>query len=175
MTFYYKNVGLILDERGNFVVKFTKRKTRNFLISIGLKKLKIYVGCSLTHAPYEFRKAVENLKQALRMKYEVLEFLGLVNGTPKDVYEWDLKECVAECDFFLAICDHPSLGLGYELATAIEKLHKPVLGVAHRDAHVTRLILGITQTNFIFRRYFELEEVANFVDEEIRKFVAITR
>src|SRR5882724_9174860 len=93
-------------------------------------KAKIYIGCSLTHAPEAFRVAVESLKQELRQQFEVFDFLGLVAGTAEDVYRWDINKCVAEADVFVAICDYTSLGLGYEIGTAVEKHHKPVLAVA---------------------------------------------
>ena len=85
---------------------------------------KLYVGCSLTLAPESFRQSVEELKNKLRADYEVFDFLGLVKGTAKDVYEWDIHHCVAKCDLFLAVCDYPSLGLGYEMGVAVEKLYK---------------------------------------------------
>src|SRR3989344_928411 len=111
-------------------------------------KKKIYVGCSLTHAPDEFKTAIELLKKHLSQKYEILEFVGLVKGTAKDVFEWDTK-CVKECDMFLADCTHPGIGLGYELGVAVEK-NKPILAVAHKDAKVSRVILGVTAKNYTF-------------------------
>lgn len=127
------------------------------------QKLKLYIGCSLTHAPEEFKSSVEDLKTRLKAQFEVLEFIGLVNGTPTDVYHHDVQTCVGTCDLFVAICDFPSLGLGYELGTAIEKLHKPVLAVAHRDAHITRLVIGIDAPGFKFKRYDEMAEIFDLV------------
>ena len=126
--------------------------------------MKIYVGCSLTQAPEEFRESVEALKNELRIKYTVLDFVGLVAGTAREVYEWDVQKCVAGCDVFVAICDYPAIGLGYELATAIEVYGKPVIAVAHRDAHITRLIEGTSHPKFTFKRYDILREVVAFVD-----------
>jgi hypothetical protein len=115
--------------------------------------LKIYVGCSLTHAPQEFRDAVEGLKDALRADCTVLDFVGLEKGTAQDVYAWDIGHCIAECDLFVAVCDHPSLGLGYEMASAVESLKKPTLAIAHEDATIGRIILGISQPHYAFERY----------------------
>lgn len=126
-------------------------------------KLKIYIGCSLTHAPQAFRAAVEELKQELRQEFEVFDFLDLHAGRPEDVYHWDIGRCVAECDLFVAVCDHSSLGLGYEIGTAVEKHRKPVLAVAHRDAHITRLLLGIDEPHFSFQRYDDFAEIAELV------------
>jgi hypothetical protein len=121
-------------------------------------KTKLYVGCSLTHASDEFKTSVENLKKTLRMGgYEVFDFVGLVNGTPKDVYNWDIGHCIKDCDAFIGICDFPSIGLGWEMNEAI-RLGKPSLGVAHNDAHVTRLVIGAAEVepNFRFERYKDL-------------------
>jgi len=135
-------------------------------------KPKLYIGCSLTQAPEEFKQAVESLKDSLRDRYEVLDFIGLVKGTPTDVYHWDVQHCVGGCDLFVAICDYPAIGLGYELATAIESLHKPVLAVAHKDARITRLVLGIDAPRFEFKRYDNLPDVAKFIDDKLNQKAA---
>ena len=122
------------------------------------RKAQLYVGCSLTTAPEEFKSAVERLKGVLREQgYGVFDFVGLVNGTPKDVYEYDIGHCVQNCDAFIAICDEPSLGLGWELGRATD-LGKPVLAVAHRDSKITRLVLGAAEVepNLQFARYDDL-------------------
>ena len=119
---------------------------------------KLYVGCSLSKAPQTFKDSVEALKEALRSQgYEVFDFVGLVKGTSKDVYEWDIGTCVATCDAFIAICDEPSIGLGYELCEAT-RLGKPVLAVAHKNAQVTRLVHGAAEVepNVTFATYTDL-------------------
>lgn len=106
---------------------------------------KIYVGACLTRSPDSFLDAVENLKRSLRAEgYEVLDFVGLIKGNPTDVYTYDLKQCVEACDAFVAVCDYPSIGLGWELAEAT-RLGKPVLMLAHKDARVTRMIIGAAE------------------------------
>ncbi|MDB5170664.1 MAG: hypothetical protein JWO35_358 [Candidatus Saccharibacteria bacterium] len=131
---------------------------------------KIYVGCGLTNAPAAFRAEVEAFKNVLRKKYETFNFLGLEAGTAADVYNWDINDCVANCDLFVAICDEPSIGLGYELRSAIER-GKPVLGVAHEQSKITRLALGaaeIYDPQFTFRRYGSLLlEAPQLVDEKV--------
>ena len=131
-------------------------------------KTKIYIGCSLTHAPDDFKKAVEDLKNSLRPEYEVFDFLGLEKGSEQDVYNWDIKNCVAKCDLFVAICDHASLGLGYELGSAIEAFDKPVLALAHKDAYIARLVLGIDAPRFSFERYGDLSEIENLVKAKLQ-------
>jgi hypothetical protein len=126
-------------------------------------KKKLYIGCALTVVPPEKRMGfvalIEEVKKELRNHFEVMDFLGLGDFTPKEVYNFDIKECVMKADYMLAICDYPSLGLGYEMATAIEKLSIPVLAVAHKDAVVAKLIRGIDHKNFHFIYYDSVDEI----------------
>jgi nucleoside 2-deoxyribosyltransferase len=134
-----------------------------------MKKKTIYVGCSLTHAPEEFKDAITQLKAELGKYYDVIDFLGLERGTAKDAFEHDI-DCVRRCDLFVAECSHPSTGLGYEIGTAVS-LNKPVLAVAHESAKVTRLIQGVTHPNYTFRRYDDMEEVLEFVKEKLNSIM----
>ena len=124
---------------------------------------KVYVGCALTGAPKEFVDAVEIFKCRLREAgHEVADFVGVVNGTAFDVYETDIHKCVAECEFMIAICDLPSIGLGWELAVAVEKLRKPTLALAHQDTAVSRLPIGADcgrNLNYHFLRYNNVEHM----------------
>jgi nucleoside 2-deoxyribosyltransferase len=124
-------------------------------------KLKLYVGCGLTNAPDSFCDQVAELKEMFRGEYEVFDFVGKVSGTAEEVYRWDIERCVATCDVFLAVCDYASTGLGWELSEAIGR-GKRVIGVAHDDAVISRLIIGAAEVkpNFSFHRYQNfLEEV----------------
>ena len=135
---------------------------------------KLYIGCSLTQAPEDFRNAVAGLKDQLRDEFEMLEFVGLVDGTPTSVYQWDIQECIAGCDLFVAICDLPAIGLGYELGAALEKFGKPTLAVAHEDTPVTRMLLGIDHPMYDFRRYRELDDVPAMIREKRTKHFPAT-
>ena len=126
---------------------------------------KIYLACSLTHAPEDFKNHIAKLKDSLRHKYEVTDFLGLELGTPQDVFKHDIGG-VKTCDLLLADCSHPSTGLGFEIATALYN-HKPVLGVAHGDAEVSRFILGINNPLFSLVRYRDTDEVLDAVEKKI--------
>jgi hypothetical protein len=131
------------------------------------KKTKLYVGCSLTGASEEFKSSVEELKHKLRGEgYEVFDFVGLVAGTSADVYNWDIVQCVRNCDALIGICDFPSIGLGYELSEAT-RLKKPVLAIAHNDSLVTRLVLGAAEveTNFRFERYAQIDTTINLINK----------
>lgn len=140
------------------------------------KKTKIYVGCALTYAPEDFRKSVSLFKEELRKDFDVLDFLWakLQNPRdvdPKDVYEWDINGCVRDCDLFVAICDEVSIGLGYELGTAIEKYNKPVLALIKKGKMLTRLVEGITNNNFSLKEYDKLNlDAVAFVKEKVRLF-----
>jgi hypothetical protein len=121
-------------------------------------KAQLYVGCALTAAPENFKTSVEGLKDTLRdLGYAVFDFVGLVAGTPEDVYNYDIGHCVRDCDAFIAICDEPGIGLGWELSEAT-RLGKPVLAVAHVDAKISRLVIGAAEVepNLHFERYNDL-------------------
>ena len=125
-----------------------------------MAKTKLYVGCSLTLATPEFVAGVGNLKGALRVEgYEILDFMWAVDrqATPKEVFTWDILQCIKNCDGFIAICDEPSTGLGYEIATAVG-LNKPVLAIAEKDAVVTKLVQGAAESlpNVDFKRYTDI-------------------
>ena len=134
-----------------------------------MRKLRVYVGCSLTHAPVEFRQSVEELKERLREICEVLSFKGLSDANlPHDVYTHDIVDCVYKCDLMVAICDYPSIGLGWEMATQIEKRKKPLLAFAHIDSKVTKLILDPRLPGYKFIRYKNLcEDICQAVSERI--------
>ncbi len=131
------------------------------------QQTKIYVGCSLTHAPAEFITSVEELKKRLSRTYEVFDFVGLTNGTARQVYQWDIHRCLATCDLFVAICDHASIGLGYELGAALEAFGKPVLAVAHKSTNTSRLVQGIDKPHFSFKRYENLSDIDELIQQKL--------
>ena len=63
--------------------------------------------------------------------------------------------------FFLAVCDLPSIGLGYELGTAVETWSADACCRTCRQQ--TRLVLGIDHPLFRFERYHEMAEVVEMV------------
>lgn len=130
---------------------------------------KLYVGCSLTLLPPDkkevFLQMITEIKKELSKSFEILEFLGIGDigsarpYTPKEIYDYDIKKCVMKADCMLAFCDYPSLGLGYEMGTAIEKQGIPVLAVAHKDSIVGRIIVGIDHKNFNFEYYDNTQDI----------------
>jgi hypothetical protein len=105
----------------------------------------LYTGCALTYASEAYKEKVFELREILRRELGVLvlEFLGMSEGTPADVYQRDIEECVGGCDLLVALADGPSTGLGLEIGAALWKFQKPVLVLAEESAKVTRLILGL--------------------------------
>ncbi len=139
-----------------------------------MKKIIVYVGCALTYAEEEFKRSIELLKFTLKSmdNVTVLEFVGLVNGTSVDVYEHDIHNCVEKCDLFIAECSYPSIGLGWELGTAVEKDKKHVLAVAKDGIKVTRLVLGAEcerNLNYSFKTYSYFGELLDICISKIEE------
>lgn len=128
------------------------------------KVVKVYVGCGLTNAPAEFKQEVESLKVKLKEFCVILDFLGLTAGTPRDVWTHDIARCVMQCDLFVAICDHPSTGLGVEFGVQTMVRQKPTIAAAHYDSLVTRLVLDPEVLgDFKFVRYSDLSELVPII------------
>jgi nucleoside 2-deoxyribosyltransferase len=125
--------------------------------------MKSYLTNSLTHASEEYKLEMLKMRELLKQKYEVLEYLGLVNGNATDVFRNDI-ECVRSCDILLAEVSYPSTGQGFEIASALD-LDKKVLAFAKQNAVVTRMILGINYPNFKFERYSSLDDVLNLLSK----------
>lgn len=134
-------------------------------------KKKLYFGCALAGLPAEHRSAMITIREGLKDHFEVLEFCPA--GTdPREIYEHDINNCVASADLMVAMCDKPSLGLGYEMSTMVEKHHKPLLILAHNDSQVSSLILGISNSKCEFRRYSDTSEILSLIlDFEKRYFL----
>lgn len=130
--------------------------------------MRIYVGCGLTHAPESFKRFVENFKDKLRIipGIEVLDFMGVVSGTPREVYHHDINVCVRGCDLLVAICDFPSIGLGWEMATQVSR-GKPLLAFGHCGSKVTRLILDPGLPLYEFHRYRSFDDIYEMVSQKI--------
>jgi hypothetical protein len=132
-------------------------------------KKKLYIGCALTIVPEDKKESfwamIVEIKKELKKHFELLEFLGIGDlgsakpYTPQEIYDYDIRECVMKANYMLAICDYPSLGLGYEIATAVEKLQIPVIAMAQKDVVVARLIRGVDHKNFHFIYYDSVDEI----------------
>lgn len=124
--------------------------------------LKIYVGCSLTQAPEAFKQEVERLKRHLSELpgIEVLEFIGLVNGTSADVYKMDLGN-VERCGVLIAIADYASIGLGMEIQHG-RFFKKPTLCLHHEDVRVTRMLHGAQEFGYLTLRTYRVLSADGF-------------
>jgi hypothetical protein len=119
--------------------------------------IKVYIGCSLTYAPEDFKKNVESLKKKLTKDCHLLHFKGLSDqNIPRDVYIHDIVNNVRQSDLLVAICDYPSTGLGYEIAVQAEDRKMPVLAVAHKDSLVSKLIIDPKVSDYDFYRYEDI-------------------
>lgn len=122
----------------------------------------IYVGCGLKHAPASFKAKVQEMKKMLCEKgFEVTEFVSDPDATDEQVYENDILTMVSNCDFVIAVLDHPSTGLGLELGAALFRYNKPVLGLARDPEQVSRLIRGIKAE--FDENMFKLEKCTNLM------------
>ncbi len=112
-------------------------------------KPKIYVGCGLTNAPLSYREFVEKFMTRLEETFdiEVLKFVGLTNGTPKQVFLTDLGN-VRVCAAMIAFVDEASTGLGWELGVATES-RKQVLCLHRSGQNITRFVIGARDNNFV--------------------------
>jgi len=101
-----------------------------------------------------------------------LEFVPKGTGTPEYVYMHDIHEMVPSCDIMVAEVRYPSLGLGWEMATIVEKFKKPVLMCAKEGTNVSKLVQGAANSknpNCTFIRY---EKMTNLIPH-IKKILEV--
>jgi hypothetical protein len=141
------------------------------------KKKTLYIGCAINNLPAnkkdEFLGMVADLKRKLRKKFRILEFMSAIkaDATAEEIYWRDIHVCVKSADAMVAICDHPSTGLGYEMAVAIEERGIPVLAMAQYLSNVSKLVLGIhgrgaDKKAFNFVRYNTVADIPRIVEEQ---------
>ncbi len=143
------------------------------------RKIHVYVGCALTHAPESYKKDIKLFKKELK-KYpwiKVLEFLGPKKireskiSHAKRVYKKDIKDCVGTCHAMIGELSLPSLGLGYELGTLIEKHRLRTLMCAKKGSKVSNLPYGAPlhidnpHASFKWYRISILELLPYFIQE----------
>jgi hypothetical protein len=123
--------------------------------------MKIYLAHGLTQAPEAYKQRMLDFRQKLKEKFEVLEYFGLGEGSPEQVFEHDFG-CVKNCDLLLAEVSWPGLGLGFEIATALF-LGKQVLACATSDAKLSRMVLGINLPNYKLIKYSDEREILDYL------------
>lgn len=104
----------------------------------------LYIGMALTHAPEAFKIFGQDLIDEFeRRDITLLKFVGLTGSDEITVYERD-REYTEKADLTVFICDQPSIGLGMEIVFRFFSA-KSMLLCAHKEARVTRMVLGFCQ------------------------------
>ncbi|MFA5888923.1 MAG: nucleoside 2-deoxyribosyltransferase [Candidatus Paceibacterota bacterium] len=126
---------------------------------------KVYLGCSLTGAPESFKSEVKDLIFLLEKSYTVLPFFSFTNKIAKnnrEVFEFDMNQ-IKEADFMIAICSHPSTGMGYEIKETLSQ-GKKVFAFAKDGDGVSKFIdNGIIDSNYKFSRVENLKDIINII------------
>jgi fructose-specific component phosphotransferase system IIB-like protein len=146
-----------------------------------MKVLRVYWGCALTHAPEEYKgtmnRAISFIKN-YHPQVQLLEFLGTTAGTSEDVYIQDIETNVASCNLFLNDVSCASLGLGFELASALLYYNKPVISFVHENIRLTRLLLGAAERheNYKILSYRDeaqlMQMIGNILYEKVQELNA---
>ena len=82
--------------------------------------------------------------------------------SPREVFERDVN-WVKDCDALIAEVSTPSLGVGYEIALAVQ-LGKPVLCVYRSGIRLSKMISGNTAPNITVTAYSTEAELDQCVD-----------
>ena len=81
---------------------------------------------------------------------------------PSLIYERDIA-WIRESDALIAEASTPSMGVGYEVATALH-LSKPVLCLYRQGSTVSKMILGNTEPSIRVNSYTSPEELLSLID-----------
>lgn len=65
--------------------------------------------------------------------------------TPEEIFTRDMR-MIEACDVMVAEVSRPSLGVGYEIATALQ-LRRPVLCLCDKEIFLTRMLTGNADPN----------------------------
>ena len=86
----------------------------------------------------------------------------------QDIYTQDVQ-WLKECDGVIAEVSLPSLGVGYEIAYALN-LEKPVLALYNEERNpISAMISGITSQYFTIRSYKQIEDLLKHVSLYLSK------
>ncbi|MDE2041192.1 MAG: hypothetical protein KGI59_02325 [Patescibacteria group bacterium] len=147
--------------------------------------MKIYIGSAvqnLSELDYrEITRKITWLKEELvKRGYEVLNYKGIRDrsATPRETYKWDYANCMA-CHAFIAIALQPSIGLGMEIVTCLERCDeqdwKPdpafVFATAAKDTNVSKLLEGWEHWAFTFRRFKTFEDIPDIFELEYKEYL----
>src|SRR3989344_2676933 len=137
-------------------------------------KRKIYLAHCFSQAPHDFLNIIQDVRRDLEKEYEILSCKISEGTSANDFYKESIKNCLPRCDIFVAFCDYPATGLGYELAVALEKYSKPTLGLAQEGIKITRMVQGIDHPMYTFKRFKTQEDIIFLIKEkESRHFKSV--
>jgi hypothetical protein len=85
---------------------------------------------------------------------------------PREVFERDTR-WVREAEALIAEVSAPSLGVGYEIALAVQ-LGKPVLCVCRTSMRLSKMISGNTAPNLVVATYSSEAKLDDRVDEFLK-------
>jgi len=88
----------------------------------------------------------------------------------KQIYERDIN-WLKESDIMIAEVSGPSLGVGYEIAYALNVIKIPVLALLYTGVKkVSSIIAGCTSELFIIREYGSPDEMQKHIEEFLFKY-----
>ena len=87
------------------------------------------------------------------------------NLSAKEIYERDM-EWLEACDIFIADVTVPSLGVGFEVASAVNR-QKPVLCIHQKGISLSAMIAGNSSDNIQVKEYKDAQSMIDLVDELI--------
>ena len=85
------------------------------------------------------------------------------------ISKYEIHNCVEKCDLFVGDFTYPSLGLGWEMGTIVEKRKIPSLAVAKKGTIVSRLVTGAEcERNpfYSFHYYENIFDILPLVNEK---------
>jgi hypothetical protein len=130
-------------------------------------QITVYVGQALTGAPKFFVEDFQNeLKSELRKIPEieaVLDFVGLVDGTPIQVFLHD-RNCTQHSKLCIFIVDFASTGLGMEIMIRYYT-GGDMLFFARKESYITRMLRG----------FLEHTEKPLHIYEEVSDIISVVR
>jgi nucleoside 2-deoxyribosyltransferase len=83
----------------------------------------------------------------------------------REIYERDI-EWLEKCELFIADVTVPSLGVGFEVASAVNR-QKPVLCIHQEGVELSAMIAGNSSKNIQVKEYKDDQSMINIIDEFI--------
>lgn len=136
---------------------------------------KVYIAASITIRSPDFLESYRTIREHLEAKGSLIlashiagENAYEVHKRPEVVYARD-SQWLKECDCLVAEISIPSLGVGYEIASALYE-EKPVLCLYKDGIRVSKLISGIDKKSFRIEKYRDIEDLKGKLDRFLEEF-----